>query len=174
MRFPVKYLYAFLAFLFAFGCIYSINVWHQQRLIEEPLSEALMQIEGIEDAKLTNDRKTTEVWITLNEVENLPQTYESIEKILQASYKQGSYKINLVDNRDPYLESVYYKVHFALLEGEKLGNYSTMSEKVFEQLSGEERLKNYRLWVDQKRIYLLLTTSQNNLYEVITVAGEEA
>ena len=175
MRIPAKYMFAFLAFLLTFGCIYAVNSWHQQRLVKEPLAEALMQIEGVKDVKLiNNDRKKAEVWITLNKVENLPQTYGDIEEILLATYGQDSYKINLTDNRDPYLESVYHKIHFALLEGERLGNYSVMSEEVFKQLAQEESLKNYRLWVDQKRIYLLLTTSQSTLYEVIPVASAGA
>lgn len=173
MRIPAKYMLAILAFLLTFGCIYAVNSWHQQRLVKEPLAEALMQIEGVKDVKLIdNDRKKTEVWITLNEVGNLPKTYGDIEEVLLRTYGQDSYKITLADNRDPYLESIYGKIHFALLEGERLGNYNAMSEEIFEQLAQEEGLKNYRLWVDQKRIYLLLTTSRNTLYEVIPVTRE--
>ena len=91
-----------------------------------------------------------------------------IEEILISTYGQDSFKITLADNRS-YLESVYGKIHFALMEGERLGNYSAMSEEIFEQLKQEESLKNYRLWVDQKRIYLLLATSKSTLCEVIPV-----
>ncbi|MGI6307860.1 MAG: hypothetical protein ACOX1X_04520 [Dethiobacteria bacterium] len=170
MRISSKYVLAFLVFLITFGCIYAVNFWHQQRLIREPLAEALLKIEGVSDVKLMNGgRKETEVCITLNEVENLPKTYNHIEEILISTYGQDSFKITLADNRDPYLESVYGKIHFALMEGERLGNYSAMSEEIFEQLKQEESLKNYRLWVDQKRIYLLLATSKSTLYEVIPV-----
>ncbi len=169
MRFPTKYILAFLAFLLVFGCIYVLNYWHQQRLVKEPLVEALMQIEGVKDVELANERKSAEVWITLNEVEDLPQTYGDIEKILIAAYGQDFDNIYLIDTRDSYLESVYHKIHYDLWEGERLGNYSKMKETVIEQLAEEKDLTNYRLWVDQKRIYLLLTTSRSNLYEIIPV-----
>lgn len=174
MRISVKYLYAFLAFLLAFGCIYAVNLWHQRLLVKEPLAEALGQIEGVKDVELNNDRKEAEVWITLGAVDDLPQTYGEIEEILLASYEEDSCKIHLLDDRDLYLESVYHKVHFALLEGEKIGNYSAMSKEVFKQLAQEKELKNYQLWVDQKRIYLLLATSRGSLYEIIPVTGEGA
>ncbi|MGI5823127.1 MAG: hypothetical protein ACOX6Z_04210 [Dethiobacteria bacterium] len=170
MRISRKYVVVFLVFLFTCGCIYGLNVWHQQRRVKEPLAGTLLQIEGVDDVALINDgRKETEVCIVLNAVEDLPKTYNHIEEVLIATYKQDSYKLTLTDNRDPYLESVYAKIHFALLEGERLGNYGAMSKEVFRQLEQEEDLKNYSLWVDQKRIYLLLATSKSNLYEVIPV-----
>jgi hypothetical protein len=174
LRIPVKYFYAFLAFLLAFGCIYAVNLWHQQLLVEEPLAGALGRIEGVKDVELNNNRKEAEVWITLGEVDNLPQIYGEIEGILLESYEEDSIRIHLLDSRDPYLESVYHKVHFALLEAERLGNYSAMSEEIFKQLAQEKELKNYRLWIDQKRIYLSLATSRGALYKVIPVNGERA
>ena len=165
-----KYIVAFLVFLLTCGCIYVINAWHQQCLVREPLADTLLQIEGVGDLEIINDsRKETEVYITLDEVEDLPKTYSCIEEVLASTYKQGSYKITLADNRDPYLESVYIKIHFALMEGERLGNYGAMSKDVFMLLEQEEGLENFRLWVDQKNIYLLLTTSKSSLYEVIPV-----
>ncbi|NLJ56985.1 MAG: hypothetical protein GX334_08075 [Firmicutes bacterium] len=170
MRIPHKYVVVFLVFLFTCGCIYAFNVWHQQRRVKEPLAETLLQIEGVGDVELINDgRKETEVCIVLDAVDNLPKTYNRIEEALSSAYKKDSYIITLTDNRDPYLESVYTKIHFALMEGERMGNYGAMSKEVFRQLEQEKDLKNYNLWVDQKRIYLLLATSKSNLYEVIPV-----
>ena len=170
MRISSKYLFVFLAFLFTLACIYALNSWHQQRLIKEPLAEALLKVEGVNDVNLIYDgRKEAKVYITLGEEVNLPKTYGYIEEALFSTYKQDSFEIIIVDNRNPYLESVYSKVHFALMEGERCGNYGAMSKEIFVQLEQEDGLKNYRLWVDQKRIYLMLATAENNLYEVVPV-----
>lgn len=170
MRISPKYVVVFLVFLFTCGCIYAFNVWHQQHRVEEPLADTLLQIEGVGDVELINaGRKEMEICIVLDAVEDLPKTYNRIEEALISTYKEDSCKITLTDNRNPYLEAVYTKIHFALLEGERLGNYEVMSKEIFRQLEQEEGLKNYGLWVDQKRIYLLLATSEGSLYEVIPV-----
>jgi uncharacterized protein YueI len=78
-------------------------------------------------------------------------------------------RLTILDKRDPYLESLYEKVHYALMEGERRGNYSYMNKEISLLLSDEKGLVNYHLWVDQERIYLQLFSEENYLYEVIPI-----
>ena len=67
------------------------------------------------------------------------------------------------------MESLYEKVHYALMEGERRGNYSDMNKEIFLLLNDEMDLVNYHLWVDQEKIYLQLSSDGNYLYEVIPI-----
>lgn len=163
LRWPV----VLLAFVFTIASIFVVSYWRQQRLIEEPLKESLLQIEDVEDVGIIKSENGTDFFITLKEVENLSKTYRDIEEILDSTYKDSSYKITLLDQRNLYLESIYEKIHFALMEGERVGNYSHMSREIFMLLEQESELKDYQLAVDQKRIYLQLVSENSFLYEIV-------
>jgi hypothetical protein len=167
VRLHLKWPVVILAFLLTFASIYAINYWRQQRLIKEPLKEALLEIEAVKDVNIKNNKQNTEVLITLNKVGDLSKTYNSLEEVLLLTYAENSFKITLIDKRDTYLESLYGKIQFALMEGERLGNYTEMSKEISRLLEQEQDLEDYRLWVDQKRIYLQLSAKDNFLYEVI-------
>lgn len=153
-------------------CIYGVNYWRQQRFIDEPLMESLLKVDGVEDVEINNEKQrnsVTEVSISLQEVENLSKTYREIEGILDLTYMQGSYRIVILDKRDPYLESLYDRIHYTLMEGERRGNYGNMNREVSLLLDNETDLKNYHLRVDQKRIYLQLSSEEKYLYEIIPI-----
>lgn len=167
MRINLRWPIVLLAFVLTISSIFVVSYWRQQRLIEEPLIETLLQIEYVEEVVIKKIENGTEFSVTLKEVDNLYQTYESIEEILDSTYKDGSYVIALVDQRNPYLESIYDKIHFALMEGERVGNYSHMNKEISMLLEQESKLENYHLWVDQKRIYLQLSSDNSFLYEIV-------
>jgi len=167
LRINLRWPIVLLAFVLTISSIFVVSYWRQQRLIEEPLIETLLQIEYVEEVVIKKIENGTEFSVTLKEVDNLYQTYESIEEILDSTYKDGSYVIALVDQRNPYLESIYDKIHFALMEGERVGNYSHMNKEISMLLEQESKLENYHLWVDQKRIYLQLSSDNSFLYEIV-------
>lgn len=170
VRLNLKWPVVILAFLLTFASIYGLNYWRQQRLVKEPLKEALLKIDAVKDININNSKQQyTEVLITIDKVEDLSKTYQEIEEALFLTYPENSVKIALIDKRNAYLETVFEKVHFALMEGERLGNYTEMSQKIDQLLEQEKELENYRLRVDQKNIYVQLETKNNFLYEVIPI-----
>ena len=169
MKFNFRWPIVLLALVLTVSGIYGINYWRQQRLIDEPLKESLLKVDGVEKVNITSYNQNNKISVTLQEVKNLSKTYREIERILDLTYAQGSYRLNILDKRDPYLESLYEKVHYALMEGERRGNYSSMNKEISLLLNDEIDLKNYHLWVDQERIYLQLSSEGNYLYEVIPI-----
>jgi hypothetical protein len=177
LRINLRWPIVLMAFVLTISSIYVVSYWRQQRLIEEPLKESLLQIEDVEDVDISKIGNETVFLVTLKEVENLYKTYQNLEEILDSTYKDGSYIISLVDQRNPYLESIYEKIHFALMEGERVGNYSHMSKEISMFLEQESELENYNMWVDQKRIYLQLSSENSFLYMIVPlqyVSGENA
>ena len=78
-------------------------------------------------------------------------------------------RLTIVDRRNPYLNSLYSRIEFALMEGERQGNYTEMSKKINLQLEEEGELHSYSLSVDQEAIYLQLGTGDYYMYEVIPI-----
>lgn len=169
MKINLRWPIVLLALVLTVSGIYGVNYWRQQRLIDEPLKESLLEVDGVEKVNIINTNQHNKISISLLEVKDLSKTYREIEGILDLTYAQGSYQLIILDKRDPYLESLYEKVHYALMEGERRGNYSDMNKEIFLLLNDEMDLVNYHLWVDQEKIYLQLSSDGNYLYEVIPI-----
>ncbi len=167
MKINLRWPIVLLALVLTVSGIYGVNYWRQQRLIDEPLKESLLEVDGVEKVNITNTNQHNKISISLLEVKDLSKTYREIEGILDLTY--DSYQLIILDKRDPYLESLYEKVHYALMEGERRGNYSDMNKEIFLLLNDEMDLVNYHLWVDQEKIYLQLSSDGNYLYEVIPI-----
>jgi len=160
-----------LVMLLTFAAIYAINQWHQQRVVKEPLMEKLEQLESVQSVAVSaagSDKKVTYI-ISLSKADNLPETYREMEEIMLSTYKKDEYLLLVEDNRNSYLESIYERVQFALMEGERTGNYTGMNEEVARLMEKEEDEPAYHLWVDQNRIYFALSSGPYNLYEIIPV-----
>ncbi|NMB41331.1 MAG: hypothetical protein GX996_05285 [Firmicutes bacterium] len=167
MRIDLKWPVVIIALLLTLAMVYTLNYWRHQHLIKEPLKEALLEIEEVECVDISNNKNNIEVLVTLNQTEDLSQTYGEIEEIMLSTYAENSFKVILVDNRNTYLESLYEEIHFAVMEGERLGNYTQMKKEISCLLEQEKKLDSYLLRVDQKRIYLQLASKDGFLYEVI-------
>lgn len=158
--------------LLTFGAIYAFNLWHQQRIIKEPLLESLKQVDGVQSVEVsTQDHSKKIIYlVTLEDAGNLPVTYSQMDELLLSTYhKKDNYLLLLTDNRNSYLQSVYEKIQFALMEGERTGNYTRMDEEVSRLIEREEDKVDYRLWVDQDRIYLFISAGSNYLYKIIPI-----
>ena len=166
-RWPIKVIFM----LLYFGAIYTFNLWHQQRVIKEPLMEKLQQLEGVQNVEVSTlgNSKIIRFLITLSDVDNLPATYREMDELLLSTYHEDEYLLILTDNSNPYLESIYEKIQFALMEGERTGNYIKMNEEVTRLMEQEEGELSYRLWVDQDRIYLFLSSGSHYLYKIIPI-----
>ncbi len=164
-----------LVMLLTFAVIYVLNQWHQQRVIKEPLMEKLEQLEYVQNVEvktIANQNKIGYI-ITLSKSDNLPETYRKMDDLLLSTYQEDEYLLILADNRNSYLDSVYEKVQFALMEGERTGNYTGMNEEVSRLMEQEKEKPEYCLWVDQKRIYFFISSGQYYLYEIIPVGLAE-
>ncbi len=165
-RWPIMVLVMFLTF----GAIYAFNLWHQQR-VKEPLINKLQQLEGVCDVEVKTLENSKKVCfkISLSEAGNLPVTYSEMDELLLSAYNKDEYLLILCDNSNSYLDSVYEKVQFALMEGERTGNYTGMKEEVSQLMEGEESDLAYHLWVDQERIYFFISSGPHYLYKVIPI-----
>lgn len=152
-----------------FAGIITLHQWRQRTFIMVPLTEELANIEGVLKVEINDLGREKEINITLSEVEFLPETYQNIEEVLISFFKEENFKINLIDQRNTYLIFLYEKIHFALMEGERLGNYSKMNNDISLLLGKEKNLSFYRLWVDQKRIYVHLSSKDGFLFEIIPI-----
>lgn len=147
-------------------------------MIQDPLIEDLLSIEGVYEVNIAEVSKNRigrigEVTVCIQSVDNLPETYQKIEKKLSLTLGEGNYSISLCQTDDDFLSQVYHHIHFTLYEGERLGNYSQMIEGINDRLSTFDGILSYQLWVDQERIYLQLNSEHATMNKVIPLNRNE-
>ena len=167
MKFALKWPVVITAFIITLSLIFGANHWHQQNLVMAPLREQILSLDAVHDVQVESGTEKT-FTISLGQVPRFADTYREIQKILQ-SHNEDNSKIIIIDRRNAYLNSLYARIHFALMEGERQGNYTAMNSKITSLLEGEKELLSYFVVVDQERIYLQLNTEDHYLYEIIPI-----
>ncbi len=167
MKISLKWPVVIIAFLITFSLIYVANYWRQQNLVVEPLREQLLTLDAVEAVSMEVG-KANEISVTLGYVPHFAEVYREIESVLEVRGEDVE-KLTIVDRRNPYLLSLYEKIQFALMEGERQGNYTKMNKEIKLILAEEKELQSYSLSVDQEAIYLQLGAGEYFLYEVIPI-----
>ncbi|MEW5921064.1 MAG: hypothetical protein AB1796_09030 [Bacillota bacterium] len=168
MKLTLKWPVVIITFLITLSIIYAANYWRQQNLVMEPLREQLLSLHIVEDVQIEGGREKN-ISVFLGQVPHLASAYQEILSVLQSRNEEGSSQITIIDRRNQYLSSIYEKIHFAIMEGERQGNYTKMNAEISLLLNEEDRLLDYSLTVDQERIYLQLIAEDAYLYEVIPI-----
>ena len=163
LRWPI----VVITFLLTFSLIYAANYWRQQNLVLEPLREELLAVEAVEDVYIESGREK-EISVSLGHVSHFAEVYKELEGVLRIRNEDVD-RLTIVDRRNSYLNSLYGMIQFALMEGERQGNYVNMSKEINLLLEKEPELHSYSLSVDQKAIYLQLNANDYYLYEVIPI-----
>ncbi len=167
MNISLKWPVVVIAFLITFSLIYAANYWRQQHLVMEPLREQLLALEAVDDVIIENGG-TNEISVSLGQVPQFPEVYREIQSVFKARNEDLN-RLTIMDRRNAYLNSLYGRIEFALMEGERQGNYTQMSKEINLLLEEEAQLNSHSLSVDQQAIYLQLDSGDYYLYEVIPI-----
>jgi len=153
--------------LFTFTAASSSYFFWQQYVVTKPLTQAIQEIDGVEQVTLDTQEKNQgirEVHVTLTNVSNLQTTYQLINDTIETNLGEKRFKLVLHDHRTPQLEQLLYSIHYYIYEGIFTGNFGTMSETIQKKASAADT--QAQLYMDTNYVYLQLTTTTGNLYQV--------
>jgi hypothetical protein len=121
-------------------------------------------IAGVEMSKKDGQYQIT---LQLHEVENLQSEYLAIQEILDKNLKPGGYELIIRDPDNYALQEAYLYLQPAIYEAAATNRYVWLDETVSRYAL--DAGINYRLYVDDRYIYLQLAEGGNSLYRVIQV-----
>ncbi|MFW6281827.1 MAG: hypothetical protein ACOC1O_03415 [bacterium] len=148
--------------MFFFGQ-YIINIYN----INKPLQDEINSIDGINSVQIEKEDNKTNAIVSFESNIHFYDTYREIEKIMdkRLGSNTGQIVINKVaESKD--LKDIYYKLHFAIYEGINTSKFVQMSENV-KLIAEKNKINNYKVWVDEKAVYLQLNKGENSLYRRI-------
>jgi hypothetical protein len=143
-------------------------IWYDYA-VDLPLDKTLNSIDGVgkvtwDDSNNIND--AINIYVTLNNTDNLQKTYEEISNKIEKTLKNNQFNLEIKDNRSQELEQAYYDIHYYIQKAIVDGDFPLLEEKVREKAgaTGAEA----KVYVDKKYIYLQLTKNNSSLYTVVS------
>ena len=91
------------------------------------------------------------------------ELYQKIEGKIEDVTSNRKADIIIVNDTGSELSESYYQLHFALYGGINTGRFLEMKKNIDDILSTED-LASYRVWVDEKAVYLQLDKDNDSFY----------
>ncbi|MFW5992463.1 MAG: hypothetical protein ACOCQN_04655 [Halanaerobiaceae bacterium] len=136
---------------------------------EQPLREEIAKLPGTEGIYLHNSSEQITIVLEVGNNINIYKYYNQILTIIDHNLKNQDFQIKLkTDNSN--LDDVYYQLQFLIYEGIATQRFTTMKDR-FDNIAGEYDLSDYKLWVDESHIYIMLAVSGDSYYKVIPRTG---
>lgn len=140
----------------------------QKYAVVKPLDRVFLNVNGVAEAvwdRENNSGEPSKLRVKLQDVDNLPETYEQIYMGAKKVLGKKPFAIVILDSRTGELEQFYYEVHFMVQEAIFTGNFSSLAERSAAKAAGENI--DLRVYVDAKNVYLQMKKEAAQMYVVV-------
>ncbi len=160
-----------LVFVCALGLLLGGYQLYSKYGMVNPLERELQARPAIAKVEISKVEGQYHFAVELQEVENLQKEYQAIVEILDKNLKGGPYQLILTDPEDKVLQQAYLHLQPAIYEAAATHRYVWLEETV-SQYAVDAGI-NYRLYVDDRYLYLHLAEGEHSLYRVIEVKSSQ-
>lgn len=152
-------------FVLTAGLLYvGHNVWHL-RVIQNPLRESLMQIDGVDSVDVKKNQYSLHLSISTATGADFPLLARQVYSVLR---QENSYSIDEVfwnDNPNYHLQAVHEEMNIVLQEARWRHQFVQLQENL-EQVAQSAAI-SYQLGIDEGYIFLSLSDGTHHLQEAI-------
>jgi len=166
----IKIFYVIITIIAVLGVLLASYSLHNKYLVEKPLTEKLLAIEGVEKVDINKIDKESYICIQISQVDNIQKSYGKIESMVEDSIN-SNYRIEIKDKRNQKLDRLYDDLQPAIYQGLAQKEFLWLNEQIREQSSKKDI--DSRLLVDDKRLYLQLKDGDSYLYRIIEQGAVE-
>ncbi len=154
--------------LVALAVLFGCHWLFEKQYREEPLITSLENMPGVNKVTIINRKETKQpqIIVALEEVSDLKETYILLQKEISRAFDTERLIIDIKDNASPQLEALWYRSHFAVYEALENGTFTNM-EASLRTITKQAGIKNYKVQVDDKRLYLQFHQNGYYLYRVL-------
>ena len=164
------------AMLITLALLLGGQLLYEKDFVKDGLDQQVAKVATVDDLRVAKDEKPPAVYVRINNAQDLETDYQGLTDVIRKQLGP-QYKVVMLDNRTPELQSLYEQGSFAIQEAIATGNYQAMQQSVT-QLAAANKVQS-NISVDSYNVYLELRDEQGSgyLYEVIPrpsrVASEE-
>ncbi|MGD9677077.1 MAG: hypothetical protein AB7V16_01770 [Vulcanibacillus sp.] len=143
---------------------------YQENNIKEPITNSINDITGVTVDEIKLDINEIELNLTLEKIDKLQVTYNSILNKLQPYLNNRDLTININSNPSDDILEAWSNSYFSIAEAIELKNFSLIPETVLE-LKKDYSLDQAICTMDNQNIYIKLQQGESSLYIVINTSG---
>jgi hypothetical protein len=161
------------AMLITLAVLLGGQILYQKHFVNDDLNRQVATVAAVSDLRVAKDEKPPAVYLRINNAQDLQTDYQGLAEVVRKQLGP-QYKVVLLDNRTPELQSLYEQGSFAIQEAIATGDYQAMQKSVT-RLAAANRVQS-QISVDSYNVYLELRDEQGSgyLYEVIPRAPQTA
>lgn len=139
---------------------------YEKYYVKDGLDRQIANVAAVESLTVAKDENPPSVYVRFSHVQDLQTDYQGLTDVIRKQLGPN-YKVVLMDNRTPKLQSLYEQCSFAIQEAIATGNYQAMQKEVA-QIAADNKAQSH-MSVDSNNVYLELRDQQDTgyLYEVI-------
>ncbi len=149
------------------------QILYEKHFVQDGLDRQVAKVAAVADLRVAKDEKPPAVYVRINNAQDLQTDYQGLTDVVREQLGP-QYKVVLMDNRTPKLQSLYEQDSFAIQEAIATGNYQAMQKSV-SRLAAANKVQS-NISVDSYNVYLELKDEQGSgyLYEVIPHTSQVA
>ncbi|MGI6548836.1 MAG: hypothetical protein ACOX4Q_02195 [Syntrophomonadales bacterium] len=128
--------------------------------IKKPLTEALLQIDGVQKVSIQEEKDSQVIMLTLKNDADLKAVFQNANEIAVQKMSDKPYSIEIDDNPSPDLSSLYDDLELGIHQGIANSSFIWLSEWIDDKTASKET--EYRIQVDNRNVYLTLRSKDNH------------
>lgn len=115
--------------------------------------------------QLEKEGKVTAISVQLGQVNNLQETWKAMTDFIEKDTASDKYRIVIKDKRNDDLQTAFDHLQPVIYEAAANNTFVALQQE-FEQYLGDKDI-DYRLYLDNQRMYLQMKQGDHYLYQVI-------
>jgi len=131
--------------------------------IEKPLINELKEIEGVNDIHIIDNHNKKDIIIVFEKDINFFEVYQEAENVIDSTLSDKLGRVIIKNEEINKMDDVYYDMHYAIYEGVYTKKFVEM-EKNIGKIAGIHELDNFKLWINNKAIFLQLEKDGASCY----------
>jgi len=148
----------------ALGVFLGSYAFYKKFEVEQPLLEQLSAMPSVEQVSMEKEKGEYVFDIKLKKVDNIQEEYEKINQVINSKLEKETYDIKIQDDGNRKLQEFSDQLQPAVYEALAHNRYVWLEEEIAEK-SAENQL-NYRIFVDEKHLYLQLEDGSKYIYKI--------
>jgi len=159
-----KILVFIITLILALGVFLGSYALYKKFGVEKPLLEQLSAVPAVERVSMEKEGKKYIFEIELKKIENIQEEYTEINQVISSRLEEGGYEIRIKGNGNEKLKEFFNELQPAIYEALAYDRYVWLEEEIARK-SAENQI-NYKMFVDEKYLYLQLEDESKYIYKI--------
>ncbi len=147
--------------------------YYEKNVVLKSLENTLFENKYIDNVEITKQRGKITIYLTLKDVDNLMELYNTIYDTIEHRLKGQPFELKITNKSDSVIRNLFEnQIQFIIYEALQTGKFTEMKSRLNEiQYTGTEEAISCHLeikvFIDSENLYLQIKIDESGFYKVI-------